>query len=227
MMQTLGGGTLHNSSCSIALGSSSVSVSGTTLTLNLAMSFAPAFAGTKTVRLFANAAGALASGWQDLGAFTVTTNGSTPPPPPAPTVQPGVSAVSVTPGSGSGSSQTFVLQYSDSRGATSLTSEWLWFSGGAGHCMIYHERATNSVYLLNDAGTLWMSRTIGSGTLQNNSCTVNLAGSTVSTNGGMLTLNLAISFSSGFRGTKTVQMFANAAGAISSGWQTRGTWIVP
>jgi hypothetical protein len=218
------GGSLQNSSCSVALGSSSVSASGNVLTLNLMMNFTSAFNGTKTVRMFANALGGLSSGWQDRGTWTVAASTA---PSSTPTVQSGVNAVSASPGTGSGRIQTFVLQYSDSRGATNLVSEWVWFRGETGLCMVYHERSTNRVYLLNDAGTAWLSQSLGSGTLQNNSCSIALGSSSASTSGGMLTLNLAMTFKSTFTGTKTIQMFANAAGALSSGWQNRGTWVVP
>jgi len=239
---------LQGSSCAINLASSSVSTSGSVLTLNLAMTFTPAFSGAKTVRMFANAAGGVSSGWQDRGTWTVTSSAPaptptppaptptptptptppTPTPPAPPTVQPGVNAVSVTPGSGSGSSETFVLQYSDSRGARSLLSEWVWFSGGTGVCMIYHERTTNTVYLINDAGTGWITGTIATPTaLQNSSCAVNLGASSVSLNGPVLTLNLAIGFKAPFRGTKNIAMFASALGEVTTGWQNRGSWIVP
>jgi hypothetical protein len=238
MSRSLGSGTLQNSSCSINLAGSSVSTSGSMLTLNLAVSFSPAFNGAKTVRMFANAAGSLSSGWQDRGAWTVNaTQPSSPPPsapppsqPPStpPTVQPGVNAVSMTPSTGSGGSQTFSFQFSDSRGASSLVSEWVWFSGGSGLCMAYHERATDTVHLLNDAGTAWNARGLSSGgTLQNNSCSIDLGNSSVSANGGLLTLNLAMNFTSAFSGAKTVRTFANAIGELSSGWQTRGSWTVP
>jgi hypothetical protein len=44
--------------------------------------------------------------------------------------------------------------------------------------------------------------------------------------GNLLTLRLALKFTSGFNGKKTVYMSA-ASAAVGSGWQTRGTWIVP
>jgi hypothetical protein len=64
-------GTLMNSRCALALGSTTAVSSGNALTLNLAMTFAPAFAGAKDVYLYgANAAG-LNSGWQARGIWTV------------------------------------------------------------------------------------------------------------------------------------------------------------
>jgi hypothetical protein len=54
----------QNSQCSIAMGSSTtVAVSGTTLTLNLAMTFKPAFAGAKSIFAFAANPGGVNSGW--------------------------------------------------------------------------------------------------------------------------------------------------------------------
>jgi hypothetical protein len=120
------------------------------------------------------------------------------------------------------------MQYADSRGARNLVAEWVWFSGGTGMCMIYHERATNTVYLINDAGSAWHTGLIRSATtLQNGSCSVNLWNSSVSIDGPVLTLNLAISFKAPFTGTKNIAMFASALGDLSTGWQNRGTWIVP
>ena len=136
--------------------------------------------------------------------------------------------MAVTPGSGSGSSQTFVLQYTDSRGATNLISSWVWFSGGTGACMAYYERATGRIYLLNDAGSAWLSRTLASGgTLQNSYCSIALGSSSVSASGSVLTLNLAVTFRSPFSGAKNIMMFANGTDGLSSGWQNNGSWIVP
>jgi hypothetical protein len=78
-----------------------------------------------------------------------------------------VAAASVTPGAGSGSSQTFALQYTDSIGATDLATTWVWFnatfaSSSANSCMLYYNRATATLFLLND-GQSWMPGTIGAG----------------------------------------------------------------
>jgi hypothetical protein len=66
-----GGGTLHNSQCAIGLGSSAAVFNGNTLTLNLAMTFAPSFAGAKMIFMFAANGTGTTSGWQSRGAWTV------------------------------------------------------------------------------------------------------------------------------------------------------------
>jgi len=61
---------LQNSQCTVNTAPSSASGSGNNLTLNLALSFQPAFAGSKNIYLDAYAGG-LDSGWQQKGSWTV------------------------------------------------------------------------------------------------------------------------------------------------------------
>ncbi len=211
--------TLQNNQCAIALGTSSAAPSGNTLTVNLAMSFKAAFAGAKNVFMFATN-GTQISDWQDRGDWTVPA-GATPV----------VTAISATPSSGSGGTQTFALQYGDTAGATDLTQAWVWFtplftSPSANSCMAYYQRSTNQVFLLNDAGAAFTAGTLGTGTLQNNQCAINLGTSTVVPSGNTLTVNLATTFKAAFAGAKNVFMFGTN-GTQNSGWQDRGDWTVP
>jgi large repetitive protein len=63
--------TLQNSQCAINLGSSTAIPSGNAVTLNLATTFAPVFAGGKTLYMFAASATGTNSGWQSRGTWTV------------------------------------------------------------------------------------------------------------------------------------------------------------
>lgn len=205
--------TLANSQCSVNLASVSAIVSGNSLELAVPISFSAAYGGAKNVYLYANDAVA-GSGWQDLGTWTV------------PAVA--VSADSVTPGSGSGTSQIFSLQYSSTLGATDLGTAWVWFnatfSGTANSCMVYYDRAANQVHLLNDDGATWSAGLSGSsGTLSNHQCSINLATTVAALNGNTLTVQLPVSFAAAFAGPKNVYLFANGS-ATNSGWQTRGAW---
>jgi hypothetical protein len=64
-------GSLSNSQCTVATGNSSVSTSGTNLTLTLALTFKPAFTGAKNIfmNVFNNAN--VSAGWQVKGSWTV------------------------------------------------------------------------------------------------------------------------------------------------------------
>jgi uncharacterized membrane protein len=146
---------------------------------------------------------------------------------------PVVSAVSTTPNSGTGLSQTFALHYSDTAGATDLATAWVWFnpaltfSNGGSSCLLYYVRATNQVNLYNDAGTGSLTGTLGTGTLSNSQCSMNLASATASASGNDLILSLPITFTGAYLGTmKNIFMYAAGSNA-NSGWQTMGSWTIP
>jgi hypothetical protein len=211
---TAGSGTQQNSQCILNGAGSSVTLSGTTLTLNLSLTFQSTFAGTKTVYLqAANPAGS--TGWLSKGSWTV--QGGT------------VTAVSVSPASGSGSSQTFAFQFSDTGGATDLTSVSVLFNSSTSTvsaCAVSYVRAQNTLALLTDSGAA-PGTTIapGSGTQQNSQCTLNGAGSSVSTSGNLLTLTLSLTFQLAFQGAKNVYMQASNPSGTTA-WQAEGTWTV-
>jgi glucose/arabinose dehydrogenase len=214
-----GAGTLANSRCSITLASSSAVVSGNTLTLNLATAFGAPFAGAMNIYLYAANMAGLNSGWQLRGTWTAV--GGAPPPT-------GVTADSISPSSGSGASQTFAAQLSDSTGALNLATIFVLFSGGGGSCLVHYDRPSNMIAVLNDAGTAYNSGVAGgSGTVMNSRCSITLMNTTAMVNANTITLNLAMSFTGAFSGAANVYVYgANTAG-LNSGWQQRGTWSVP
>jgi len=217
--RTLGqAGTIENSHCAIDTGASSVMKSGNTLTLNLAISFKAGFGGTKTIYMNVGDQWGLASDWQSRGTWT--------PMSVAPT------AVSVTPSSGSGASQTFALQYADGNGAGDISQTMVVINGVltlGGACGGYYDVFNNILYINQDNGGAWVSpHALGqAGTIENSQCIIDTGASSVLKSGNTLTLNLAVSFKTGFVGTKTVYMNVGDQWGLGSGWQSRGTWIVP
>ena len=123
-----------------------------------------------------------------------------------------VTADAVTPSSGSGLTQTFLLQYSDSAGAASLATVWAVFSGSANNpaantCAVYYNRSSNTLYLENDAANAASGAVLGTNTtLQNSQCSVSVAGTSVSLSGNVLSLNLAVTFASAYSGTKSIYL---------------------
>jgi hypothetical protein len=217
-----GAGALQNSQCSVNMAATSVTLNGNTLTLNLAMTFDPGFNGAKNVYLYGGDLTGSNSGWQQRGTWTASSVLGT------------TTAVSVTPNSGSGAIQTFALVFSDTAGAASLQSAWVWFNAtfagtAASSCMLYYQPSTNQVSLLNDAGTAWMSATPGAAatTLQNSQCSLNAAATSVMMNGDTLTLNLAMTFQAAFGGAKNAYTYGADVSGTNSGWQQLGTWTVP
>jgi hypothetical protein len=210
-------GTQQNSQCSVDAGASSVTMSGNTLTVNLAITFKAAFAGPKNIYGEAqNPSGD--SGWSHLGTWTAVSGGVTLTPP---------TVVSVTPSSGMGTTQTFGFVFSDPAGATNIASTQMDINASltaASACYFYYSRASNSIQLANDAGSFGAASTIGvAGTQQNSQCSVDAGASSVTMSGNTLTVNLAVTFKAAFAGPKNVYAEAqNPSG--DSGWTKLGTW---
>jgi Beta-propeller repeat len=211
--------TLQNSQCTVNGAASSATWLGNTLTLKLSLTFAPAFDGAKYIYGYARSVGGLVSGFQALGVWTVI-------PPSAPQV------VSVSPSSGSGSSQVFSFVYLDANGAADLAQAQVLINtavGGAGACYVFYNPVLNSVTLGNNTYTSLLGpMTLGTAnTLQNSQCTVNGATSSATWSGNTLTLNLSLTLEQAFAGPKYIFGYAITVGGLVSGWQTLGVWTVP
>ena len=92
---------------------------------------------------------------------------------------------------------------------------------------MYYQPQGNHLYLANNAGA-WMTPALTpgvAGTASNSQCTLNAGSSSVTTSGNDLTLNVALTFSSTFVGTKNVYLYAAGFSGQSSGWVKEGTWV--
>jgi len=213
--------TLQNSQCSINVAEATVGPNGNTLTWNVPMTFKPAYAGAKHTYLRAIDISGAASGWQQEGAWTVSSASGAP------------AAVSVTPSSGSAASQTFALQYSDTAGAASLQQVWAYFNAtlanpASNACLLYYSAVTNQISLLGDNGTAWQAASLGSATtLQNSQCSIDVGSTTVTTSGNTLTLNVPMTFQPAYAGAKNTYLYAMDELGSNSGWQREGGWTVP
>src|SRR4051812_37795898 len=162
---------LQNSQCSIGVSGTTISLNANSMLINLPVTFTQAYAGAKSIYLWASDAGGTNTGWQVRGSWTVPGAAGT------------ASAGTATPSSGSGLAQTFALQYSDTAGAANLASAWASFSATvttANSCLVQYVRSTNTLYLMNDAGNQWTSAIAGSASpLQNSQCSIGVAATTI------------------------------------------------
>jgi len=139
-------------------------------------------------------------------------------------------SVQATPNSGSGSSQTFTFPVYDPNGYAALTQVDVIFDTAVGQinsCWVEYAPATGVLYLKSSDNTVWTNTMVGTpAVLQNNECSVDAATSSATGSGGTLTLKLAMSFASGYNGTKSIFGFGADATA-STGWQNIGSWTMP
>ena len=210
-------GTVANSYCTINGATSSVVASGNNLTLAVNVTFKAAFAGTKNIYMNATSNEGQTSGV--LTAFgTWNTSANVAP-----------TATSVTPASGSGTSQTFSFAFADANGYQDLNTVSAIFNtstGTANACYVYYVKAANALYLENNAGTgAQGSVTPGvAGTVSNSQCTINGTGASVTLSGNNLTLAVPVTFQTTFTGSQNVYLSATDDEGLTSGWQQRGTW---
>jgi hypothetical protein len=200
---TLGSsGTLSNSQCQINTGTMTVSGGADRLTLNVTVTFLPAFLGPLGNYVNATDQAGNSSGWQELGTWTAYAASSQPP-----------SVDSVTPSSGTGTAQTFTYSISDVNGYEYLGNIIFTINSSdsaVNACVFSFYPSGNQIFLLNNADTAWLPpATLGSsGTLSNSQCQLNLSGSSMSGSGNNLTITLALTFTSTFSGTQNQYVLA-------------------
>ena len=192
--------TINNSKCSVNLGATSVSypngTGGTAVNLTVAVTFSAAFAaGQPMAGVLFNNTEQSSGPWMPLGpgVWDVIAPGSQ------------FSSLSVSPINGSGIAQAFTLQYSDSAGATDIVNAWVWFNAAyssatsANSCLVYYAKASNQLFLVNDAGTAYTSAAPGAAaTLSNSQCSINAQTATATASGIGLTLSLPVTFTSAY-----------------------------
>jgi hypothetical protein len=146
----------------------------------------------------------------------------------ASSVQP-PSITSVSPLNGNGSSAVFTAVYTDAAGSGDLSEIRLLFnstSQEAGGCSMVYFRASNTLYLRDDAGIGYAGSVTpgGAGVAANNQCTI-MSGGSYSTTANTFTLPVSVTFKTwAFSGTKNVYGAATGASSGSSGWVLAGTW---
>jgi hypothetical protein len=218
-------GAVTNSQCTINAASSSITGSANNLSVQLATTFSAGFAGTKYNYMWVYDSSGLSSGWQLKGSWTVTSSGggSANQPP---------SIAGVNPSSGSGSSRSFTFSFSDPNGYGDISATQMLIGHrltGVGTCHLYYARGTNLVYLKNDAGSAWLGPVgIGSSaSLENSQCSINAGASASSSSGNNLSVSVAVTFRSGFRGSKQSYLYAHDSAGLATGWVQVGTWTIP
>ena len=142
----------------------------------------------------------------------------------------------VTPASGSGTTATFTLTYSDTGGWQNLAIVNVLFNNvldGRHACYVAYAptgRTSGTVYLVDNggdsAGPFSYTTLPGSGTASNGQCSISGTLSSASGSGTTLTLMLNVTFTSAFAGNQVIYMAARESVA-NSGWQPLGTWNVP
>jgi uncharacterized protein (TIGR03790 family) len=206
---------VSNSQCTLRAAGSSVTAGTNSLVISVDLEFSAGFSGAKNTYMYVAAVGAN-SGWVTLGTWQVS-NG-------LPT------ADSVSPSSGSGSSQTFAFTVTDPGSQTAITGIAMQFTAGtagipANSCSLMFDRYAGTIGLYSDDGSSLPAKGLGSSaTLQNSQRAVGYT--VMTTSGNSVTFSIFVLFKPAFTGSKTVYLKA-INGAGDSGWVSKGAWAVP
>ncbi len=211
--------TVQNSQCTVHGAGSAAQGAGNTFTLTLRLTFSPTFTGSKVIYTAARDTNTGNTGWKTLGSSQI---------PEATLTLPRTDPLSPT--TVSTATQTITATY---RSATGITTAWLLINTSldAGQaCYVAYSTAANLVVLVPDSGdganALAMPLT-GNNTVENSQCRVSAQGSTATSAGGVLTINLNVTMKSGFAGPKGIWAALQTSDAQVSPWRISGNWFVP
>ncbi len=211
------GGSGQNDQCTLNGTGSSATLSGTTLTMTISLVFSSNFVGNQNVYLWAQSATAN-TGWVSKGAWTVTAV------PPAP------SAVSVSPNSNTGASQTFQFVFADTQNPSNIVATAMLFAPSLSNldntCYIVYDAVHATVQLEYNALNGSSSKPVTStSTLSNSQCSVGATSVTFS--GLSLIFTASITFQGAFSGVQNIYMYAaEGSGTPNTGWVQNGTYTV-
>ncbi|HEU0120198.1 MAG TPA: hypothetical protein VFQ91_06705 [Bryobacteraceae bacterium] len=207
--------TATNGICTLAASGVTVTGSGSNLAIAFPLTFGGSFGGTKSLYLNATDVGGLTSGWITAGSWSLAT-------PAAPTV------TSVTPSSGSGATQSFVLTLNDANGSGDIAITHFLVNASialTNSCYVVYSRAANQFQLYRESDASWLAVTPGTAvTVSNANCSITGTGLSASGSGTALTVTMNIVFTGGFTGAKGLYAAVTDTGGLTSGWVSIGSW---
>jgi hypothetical protein len=211
--------TVQNGQCTVHGIGSSAAGSGNSLTLTLRFTFAPTFTGSKVIYTAARDIATGNSGWKTLGASQIPEASPT-----LPRTEP------VNPVAIATASQTVSATY---RSSTGITTAWMLVNtalNAAQACYVAYFAPGNLLLLYpnngDGANALAMPLT-GANVVENSQCRISAHGSSASTVGGVLTLNLNITMKPGLAGANGIWTAMQATDAQVTSWRISGNWLVP
>ncbi len=205
---------VQNDQC--AVGANSLTLTGQTLTMTMAVSFTGTFNGIKNIYLEAAEVG-INTGFVQEGTFTVVAAGIP-------------SATSVVPNSGSGTAQRFSFTISDPGGSSGLIAMGMLFASTLNFnnaCSLVWDSTRGTIALAYDIQANGAAPIVpGTNTSAANAqCTLNAANTTVLVGTTSVVVTVDLTFEASWFGTKNIYLYATEA-ASNSGWVTVGTWTV-
>ncbi|MGC4048247.1 MAG: hypothetical protein QM757_00815 [Paludibaculum sp.] len=209
---------LRNRFCAVQTSGATVTSLGSRLTLNLPVTFKTDHSYSENIYLRAYDRSEQDTGMVQQGSVSISTKT--------------LPAISMTPSSGTGAAQTFTAIFPDAPGFTGLQLGWaqmLFANPSASqpsYCLVHYDRAGNGLWLYGDSGFFIGPVTPGTPgtTLQNNTCTVDTAGTTAVSMGGYLEWKLPVFFTYYMDGYGYLNLRTIDPIGVDTGFRWAGSW---
>ncbi len=208
-------GVAQNSQGSIDIQTASKGGFGNFPSAAVTITFKPAFAGARSMYAIEYGLNGSNTGWVSFGTWT----GSAAAPP---------TLDSITPSSGTASTQTFQITGSSAAGYSDIVYLRLKIGDEVNGVNLLFDRAAGKVALLNDAASSWgtWGNASTGGSVENSQAIVNFSSHGQALGGNSMTGTITVTFKPAFAGARTVNgiIYSNS---LNSGWVNKGTWTVP
>jgi hypothetical protein len=215
-----GTGTASNSQCSVNLANSSVTSTGNGATVNLAITFAASFSGTKNIYMATTDSANQYALWQQVGTWTI----------------PGAStnitaALATTPGlDKAGNGVTISATFTDPVNAANISNTVVWIYNATTNkaCAIQMDQTFHLFTLMNDAGNSWRPPFAPGGSDSNQECVINTQAPGFSVSGKSVTMTVTATILPAFAGALSISLSAASAAGPSFGLPPTlmGNWTV-
>ncbi len=211
---------ITNATCSLDVGGTEVTPSGTILTLKYPLTFTTNISSTRRIRTHVLDVGGASTGFVQVGTwgFPGSTANLTPSNPPT------------VPASGSGLAQMFTVTFRDPNGVGDLgitnwkiapsAGEW------ANACLLYYNAVSDKVLLYPQWGASFTPNNT-TGILTGDDCSLDMGGVTKTVSGNDITLTFPLIFDGTLSGPQNIYQIAIDESGAYAGWDLMGTWNIP
>ena len=211
---------IENSYARLDCSQTSISGTGTTLTVNWRLTLKTPFTGSKNTYLFVADDLNVFQGWIQRGAWSIPNNA-----PSLGTLSPSLST--------SSPNQTVIFSTDYSDPDTWLNIQYVYLlintSTSRLNCFYgYYNQNTNLLYLRNDANTAWLGGYApgSANIIENSYVRLSCASTTISGTGNTLSVNWSITPKSTFTGAKYMYLYVADDASSYAGFTQKGTWSV-
>ncbi|MBI5191640.1 MAG: multicopper oxidase domain-containing protein [Nitrospirae bacterium] len=212
--------TIVNSRATLNCANTTVNISGNNIRVSFNLTPAAGFTGNKGLLMYVIDNANVAVGFQTKGTWTIAAFINVAP-----------TNVSVTAANGTaGVAQQVSAVWSDANGSADLKNMQLQVGTTAtgGIIKLRYIRATNLLYVLNDAGSAWLGGFApgSANVISNLRGSLNCATTTVTPAGNDLTVSFNLTPAVGYSGSKAMSMYVQDNANVAVGFQSKGIWNI-